>query len=1217
MPLVSIAPVTRPPQHLSSGKKSTERLSPPPSVPGGRPLRFGLQGRPVLSPAEKAAYQARQQAAESQRRALPLAVQFRHPLPGDRVTPRQMATLEAAMAGHPLFSDVDPSRFKRQEQAFLAQYASLNALLNHASSSLALILAQCVGLLNDPKVRDAIILKLLQHQDIRVSDRAAQEIDLLSDAKVRDTVLLTRLQSPDSTVRQKAAQSISLLSDAKVRDTLLLTLIKDPDTNVRIEAARSISLLLDPKVHETDLLTLLQDPESSVRVEIAKSVGLLSDPKLRDTLLLTLIQDPESRVKIEAAQYVYLLSDPKIRNATLSALLQDPDSSVRGKAAQSVSLINNPKNRDVTFLTLLKAQASNVKIEAAQSAGLINDPKLRDTLLLTLLKDQESSVRGRAVLEIGLLSDSQVRDAALLTLLQDPDSTVRWRAVQKIDLLSDPEVREATLLNLLQDPDNGVRQEAVQKIGLLCNPQVRDANLLTLIQDPHLSVRLKAIESIGLLSDSQVRDAALLALLQDPNNSVRWRATQKIDLLSDPEVREATLLTLLQDPDLSVRQESTQSISLLRDPQVRDANLLTLLQDPEPGVRLEAAQSIGLLCNPQVQNTALHTLLQAKASPVRQKAVQYLTQAYIESINRFGDEYPSYIAYLTEAMTDTSPLDVLTALSSLSGFADCRDGGELQTQVIPHYKALRQFIKVEANQNLHPGQEPYAETDLETLLDQHAAKLMKLLVIIGDAPLRTKATQGMDKFLRFLEATTPLEDHPSVFAQLRPLALRKDIHPYAVSQFLEVAAAFCTLGAVEILQGYLQDPALDLPTLGQGYLEVFTATLGLSASVSPDSLSQWNLPYMNILAEAYRGFAPNAQGTLKAVIEATLTNGFDAYCRDPETAIGQANAQTAETFRENGLNMDTWLQYNRVKTFTLETSTEPVRTGSALESLRAEFSGEILKLMGSRKKSLPALLPLETVKALFQHLKGQGYALDSNLTLSSNRPEGLKGERLSLLSQSILSFLEEKGVWATEDSSLLTLKSHLEQLVPAFQNSNDPTPQAQGFRIKTWDRNPGYDLFQGNYTQCCIALDQTNRSAILDYLTSHGVQLVEVQALGSDKTMANTFLYWGKTPQGDLSLVVDNVEVAAQYRDARTATRLREELAAYLKDYAQAVIGREAPILLGQNYNDIPTLGLPETEKTLQVMAYPPDGELYLDSLHGNAWINIQKPCKAKFYILN
>ena len=36
--------------------------------------------------------------------------------------------------------------------------------------------------------------------------------------------------------------------------------------------------------------------------------------------------------------------------------------------------------------------------------------------------------------------------------------------------------------------------------------------------------------------------------------------------------------------------------------------------------------------------------------------------------------------------------------------------------------------------------------------------------------------------------------------------------------------------------------------------------------------------------------------------------------------------------------------------------------------------------------------------------------------------------------------------------------------------------------IKMWDREPKKDLFQGNYSNCCIAIDKTNGHAMPDYL---------------------------------------------------------------------------------------------------------------------------------------
>ncbi|MBY0402281.1 MAG: hypothetical protein K2X66_00140, partial [Cyanobacteria bacterium] len=665
------------------------------------------------------------------------------------------------------------------------------------------------------------------------------------------------------------------------------------------------------------------------------------------------------------------------------------------------------------------------------------------------------------------------------------------------------------------------------------------------------------------------------------------------------------------------------------------------------------------------QMNAVNQFLDFKNSSVRMGALQFFGKLAGEKIHQFIHQYPQYQTLLQEILDthlQASPSqskfswNAMVALHTLAQTG--RDGGELTKSILPQYEKLLAYAKTEVNLHLAPQQAPYKPEEIDIYFSKHASEIFNALILLDDAPLRFKLTQGMKKFEKFIHTLKYLRKNPEIFSEHYALSRSKVYSPYEMTQFMEIASSFIQLKAVDALTLFLQNnqikatqksdksttKPIDMKAFGKFYLETFAKTLGISSTgISEDNIQVWNLDYMHALAEAYRTFDSDAKGTLRNVIQATLHQQFESFLIDPATEIGQANLKTQEVFKANQLNMDTWLHYPVKKIFhplghplnaPSGTTTESTASlnASQLESHVTELSGEILKLMGSQKASIPSLINPTLRASLFQFVKGKGYQFNEQGQLTSTQATKMTLKPLTSFTSELVEFLEQKGVWSsaqgeapdntpnsTNKQQILTVHSHLQQLGEIFKNLGKASPSeansASPLIIKTWDRNPGYDLFQGNYSQCCIALDQVNRSAILDYLTTQAVQMIEVKDAVSDKTIANSLLFWGKAPDGSVCLVADNIEIAAQYQ-GKPAENIREQLASYLKEYALAVRGVDTPILLGIHYNDVSTKDLVKETKTIQFIGHTPDQELYLDALKAGAWSEITNPHQGNFYTL-
>ena len=122
--------------------------------------------------------------------------------------------------------------------------------------------------------------------------------------------------------------------------------------------------------------------------------------------------------------------------------------------------------------------------------------------------------------------------------------------------------------------------------------------------------------------------------------------------------------------------------------------------------------------------------------------------------------------------------------------------------------------------------------------------------------------------------------------------------------------------------------------------------------------------------------------------------------------------------------------------------------------------------------------------------------------------------------------------------------------------------ESQPMSIFVWARNPDIDLYQGNYTNCCIRIDSTLdgvESTIADYNTDLGVQIVNIWDETKNEPVVAAWCWIGKDSDGEIALIVDNIEANESY-SIDYYEQLTRELFDYLKEYAKA-IGVEKMVL--------------------------------------------------------
>ncbi|MFH1233793.1 MAG: GNAT family N-acetyltransferase, partial [Patescibacteria group bacterium] len=125
--------------------------------------------------------------------------------------------------------------------------------------------------------------------------------------------------------------------------------------------------------------------------------------------------------------------------------------------------------------------------------------------------------------------------------------------------------------------------------------------------------------------------------------------------------------------------------------------------------------------------------------------------------------------------------------------------------------------------------------------------------------------------------------------------------------------------------------------------------------------------------------------------------------------------------------------------------------------------------------------------------------------------------------------------------------------------------------IFVWDRNPDIDLYQGNYSPCCICIDSAHmgaESTIADYNTDLGLQVINIRDETKNEPVTAAWCWLGKNKNHEAVLVVDNIESNTMY-SANYSEQLTKELFEYIQNYAKAIGAKK--VVLGKANNDLPT----------------------------------------------
>lgn len=157
-------------------------------------------------------------------------------------------------------------------------------------------------------------------------------------------------------------------------------------------------------------------------------------------------------------------------------------------------------------------------------------------------------------------------------------------------------------------------------------------------------------------------------------------------------------------------------------------------------------------------------------------------------------------------------------------------------------------------------------------------------------------------------------------------------------------------------------------------------------------------------------------------------------------------------------------------------------------------------------------------------------------------------------------------------------------------------------RLNVWDRNIGFDLFQGNYSGICIATNGKNAFGAIDSLINTPVQIIEIA--NNKKTIGNAFVYFANNPLTQKkAFILDGISLD---RDYENSENIKNNLLNYAYEYASEVNGDDNfEFYAGDNYNSIDLSKFKEAHPALTPIGNTGSRKYYLDSMSDKKYVSI------------
>ena len=341
-------------------------------------------------------------------------------------------------------------------------------------------------------------------------------------------------------------------------------------------------------------------------------------------------------------------------------------------------------------------------------------------------------------------------------------------------------------------------------------------------------------------------------------------------------------------------------------------------------------------------------------------------------------------------------------------------------------------------------------------------------------------------------------------------------------------------------------------------------------------------------------------GAGKTLLKVMLTDDFNKYIQDKNNPYGLSNSQTREEFEAMGINYDNWINTNKELEVILKSGHV---NGQTVDNIAEQLHEDIESI---RKSPAGAFFD----KQFKQYIKDGEFEIPKNISSNEKNLTKFINEvltRLEPVKSRAQRTLELNGTSEVAQNTL-TYLNHIEQRAKDIDSlATIPTDKKLDVTVKMWDRDPIKDIYQGNYSTCCLAMgNNTNSEAIFNYLLNTAFNMIEIVDNKSNKTIGNALCYFTKDENNKPAFIIDNIEISNKHKlSDDSSILLRDKITEYAQNIVESVSDEDIPIYLGTNYNDVSTDDLNVVQKQMKFAGNITNKNTYLDLYDG--WINTNK----------
>lgn len=374
------------------------------------------------------------------------------------------------------------------------------------------------------------------------------------------------------------------------------------------------------------------------------------------------------------------------------------------------------------------------------------------------------------------------------------------------------------------------------------------------------------------------------------------------------------------------------------------------------------------------------------------------------------------------------------------------------------------------------------------------------------------------------------------------------------------------------------------------------------ASIPKEKLVAWDTKYAHLLSKEIN--VENDVAFSDVLRAGNLAPDFNQYIHDTSNVYGQANAETRSRYNELGMNYDKWVKpakENEVRSVSKDANTEQ------LQQVAAQITEDMNTLMqtpvkGFLKKQFPKFIKGEEFVIPNEYLSNKT-KLQKLVKILSDTSE--QGQMAAVWNRAKGNAENPDPKRSATARGTLTILDHLNQRLSDIDNISESKVEKQrDWTVKMWDRNPQKDIFQGNYSTCCIAMGGGCGSAMPHFVMNTAYNMIEIVDNVSGKTVGNALCYFITGADGKPAFIVDNIEINNSAKPSNNVgLQLRYAIVQYAANVSKEVTGGEnTPIFMSSSYNDVPCHDLPRKNETISFLGDIDCDNIYMDLYNG--WVD-------------